>query len=190
MITKQNFGIKSVLWCFESELDKEGFINNRFFWDDRFVSMQSWYDNFPSDQRMAWVRVSGIPLSYWCPDFFMKLGWMFGEPLLVDEATINRRRLDRGRILVLTSQEEVITTKVRVEVGNGSFPVTVKEESEEGDGKWIEEFLGLITVVSGEKGWSEEEEWVTNGQKSSRRSQTPAEDCEAQEKAEGWFKSG
>ena len=29
--TSHFVGTKSVLWCFESEIDKEGFINNRFF---------------------------------------------------------------------------------------------------------------------------------------------------------------
>ena len=33
-------GDKSVLWCFNSKVDKEGFIKIRFFWDDCFLLCQ------------------------------------------------------------------------------------------------------------------------------------------------------
>ena len=68
-------GEKTVLWFFETEIDKEGFIKNRFFWEDCFVSMQDWTDSFLPKSRLAWVICKGVPLSYWCPALFMKLGW-------------------------------------------------------------------------------------------------------------------
>ena len=32
-------GDKSILWVFESEFEREGFMNNRFLWDDILSSM-------------------------------------------------------------------------------------------------------------------------------------------------------
>ncbi|KAK1551935.1 hypothetical protein Q3G72_007644 [Acer saccharum] len=49
-------GDKSVLWLFESELDKEGFIKNRFFWDDCFESMNNWLDAFSSNYKTTWIN--------------------------------------------------------------------------------------------------------------------------------------
>ncbi|KAK0602049.1 hypothetical protein LWI29_029877 [Acer saccharum] len=62
---------------------------------------------------------------------------------MVDEETTQKRRLDKGRILVLLKQEECVSAKVLVDTGIGSFTVTVKEENSEIDGPWIDSFLGL-----------------------------------------------
>ncbi|KAI9177632.1 hypothetical protein LWI28_017547 [Acer negundo] len=115
--TSRFVGTKSVLWCFNLELENEGFINNIFLWEDRFVLMRNWSDIPSSHLRMAWILCTEIPLCHWSFDFFFKLGWVIGEPLLVDEATAFRKRLDRGRILVLVNQEKSVSAKVKVEVG-------------------------------------------------------------------------
>ncbi|TXG67231.1 hypothetical protein EZV62_008506 [Acer yangbiense] len=50
-------------------------------------------------------------------------------PLLVDEETSQRTRLDKGRILILVRHEELVSTNVRVDVGKGSFTVKAVEEA-------------------------------------------------------------
>ncbi|KAK1565721.1 hypothetical protein Q3G72_033291 [Acer saccharum] len=148
--TSHFVGTKSVLWCFESEIDKEGSLIT---------------------------------------------GWVIGEPLLVDEDTALRKRLDKGRILVLVSQEEIVSAKVRVEVGKGSFLVRVKEESVEVDGQWIEKYLGLkkddleaLQKSSDVNSWREEYDREAIGEKLGLSGQFRTGECEAQEKARGWFK--
>ncbi|KAI9185602.1 hypothetical protein LWI28_008684 [Acer negundo] len=114
---------------YAEEFEKEGFINNRFFWDDHFVSMSKWSNNPSPNLRIVWIGCSGIPLNFWSFDFFEKLGWMVEETLLVDEETSLRRRLDKERVLVLVRKEETISVNVRVDMGNGSFTVAIKEEA-------------------------------------------------------------
>lgn len=80
-------GDKSVLWLFETELDNEGFIKNRFFWDDCFESMTNWSDAFSSCYKTTWINCMGTPSRLWNDAFFLKLGWMIGEPLMVHEET-------------------------------------------------------------------------------------------------------
>ncbi|KAI9185036.1 hypothetical protein LWI28_003549 [Acer negundo] len=143
-------GNKRVMWRFETELDKEGFMNNNFFWKDCFVSMRIWFENLDASLCLVWINCSGIPLRFWCSDFFMKLGWVIGEPLLVDEVTALMRRFDKCQILVLVRQEEKVSAKVKVDVGNGAFTVTVQEEETEVDGRWVEKFLGLQKVAMAE----------------------------------------
>ncbi|KAK1560187.1 hypothetical protein Q3G72_023350 [Acer saccharum] len=186
--TSHFMGSKRVLWVFESEIDKEGFINNRFFWDDRFVSMKNWSDSSDSNTRMVWINCTGIPLCYWSSDFFVKLGWVIREPLLVDEETLCRRRLDMGRILILVKQEEVVSAKVKVEVGKGSFSVVVKKEDKKIDGQWIEQYLGLRKIDIQDmqncnqvcEGWEEEDDQAVGGKLGSRW-QPREEFCKAQE---------
>ncbi|KAK2662820.1 hypothetical protein Ddye_001394 [Dipteronia dyeriana] len=94
-------GDKSILWCLDSESEKERFMRNRFFWDGRFSSVVNWLDSIIPHARAAWIDINGVPLCFWDQKLFMKLGWMIGEPLLVDEETCSRNRFDRVRILVL-----------------------------------------------------------------------------------------
>ncbi|KAK1576880.1 hypothetical protein Q3G72_017167 [Acer saccharum] len=45
------------------------------------------------------------------------------------ESVNTRRRLDKGRVLVLVRQEEMVSVNVRVDMGNGFFTVSIKEEA-------------------------------------------------------------
>ncbi|KAK1575577.1 hypothetical protein Q3G72_006617 [Acer saccharum] len=49
-------GDKFVLWCFETELEKSGFINNRFLWDVSFRSMHNWAERFQPKHR-RWKKL-------------------------------------------------------------------------------------------------------------------------------------
>ncbi|KAK4856586.1 hypothetical protein QYF36_018996 [Acer negundo] len=86
---------KRVLWRFEIESECEGFIMNSFFLVDCFKSMERWSGSFTNNFRVAWVNCWGVPLSYWCLEFFTSLGRRFGDPLLIEEDTILKRQMDR-----------------------------------------------------------------------------------------------
>ncbi|KAK3230413.1 hypothetical protein Dsin_002294 [Dipteronia sinensis] len=90
---------KCILWVFESEFEREGFIYNRFFWDDKFSSMVRWSDSFNPQSCLAWIDCFGVPLRFWNVAFFNKIGWLLGEPLMVEEDTLLKKRFDRGRVL-------------------------------------------------------------------------------------------
>ncbi|KAK1589148.1 hypothetical protein Q3G72_030951 [Acer saccharum] len=150
--------------------------------------MKNWSENPISNRRLAWIDCMGIPLCYWSSEFFVKLGWLIGEPLLVDEDTISRKRLDKGRILILLQQQEMVSSLVNVDVGNGSFAVTVKEEATQVCSKWIEQFLGLQMedIFRLNKDVCEEEDRETIGEKVGYRGQVRTGGCEAQDIAGEW----
>ncbi|KAI9160573.1 hypothetical protein LWI28_009539 [Acer negundo] len=79
-------GDKCVLWFFETETEREGFIRNIFFWKDCFVSMQTWSDSLFPQSRLAWVNCKRVPLSYWSPALFIKLGWMVDGGRTIDSS--------------------------------------------------------------------------------------------------------
>ncbi|KAK1583416.1 hypothetical protein Q3G72_023611 [Acer saccharum] len=140
-------GSKFVLWRFESEIDKEGFINNRFFWEDRFASMRNWSDTPIPNMRLVWISCTG---------------------------------------------EELVSTNVKVDVGNGSFTVRVIEKATQVDGKWVEQYLGLQTMVkqvsynhSRRNFPCEEDDRETVGVKLGSRWQERGMDCEDQEVTKG-----
>ncbi|KAK3189697.1 hypothetical protein Dsin_029258 [Dipteronia sinensis] len=134
-----------------SEIEREGFIRNRFFWDYVFYSMSRWSNSFIPQFRLAWLKVLGAPLSCWDEGFFKEVGGRVGETLVVEEATARRQRLDRGRILALVPREKSGSGTIKVEdpqAGNnenrGAADVTEMVYSSEknisenrGKGQWV-----------------------------------------------------
>ncbi|KAK1572029.1 hypothetical protein Q3G72_026490 [Acer saccharum] len=58
-------------------------------------------DSVIPKSRLVWLNCVGIPLRCWLESFFRKIGRTLGEPLVVDNETVLRSRLDRGRLLAL-----------------------------------------------------------------------------------------
>ncbi|KAK0583522.1 hypothetical protein LWI29_037804 [Acer saccharum] len=94
-------GDKNVLWFFRSMADRNNFIRNKVDWKDLFSHIGAWSPAITPQARLAWVEFRGIPLDCWCEDFFLRLGWMVGEPLLIDEETLSRNNLMCGRVMIL-----------------------------------------------------------------------------------------
>ncbi|KAK0583563.1 hypothetical protein LWI29_038223 [Acer saccharum] len=59
----------------------------------------------------------------------MRLGWAVGEPLVVEEETLNRLVLNRIRVLVLLPFGLKCPGSIKVVSGSRSFPVSVREDS-------------------------------------------------------------
>ena len=66
----------------------------------------------------------------------MKPGWLIGEPLWVEEDTSLRRRVDKGKMLVLLPKVEKCSWKVNV-------TVSLKEDHMLVSFEWLKDFLGL-----------------------------------------------
>ncbi|KAK3231055.1 hypothetical protein Dsin_002936 [Dipteronia sinensis] len=109
-------GGKMIIWSFDKECDREGFIKNKFFWEDTFSSMNvcSSSKSFLYHLQLYWVNIKGVPLRHWCSSFFKKLAWMLGEPLLIDTETLTIRRLDRGRVLVVMARNQPRRCRIQV----------------------------------------------------------------------------
>ncbi|KAK3222667.1 hypothetical protein Dsin_009692 [Dipteronia sinensis] len=136
-------GDKSIIWSFQSEKHRDYFIKNQLLWKIGFSSMVKSGDSVIPQARMAWISCSGVPLTWWIKPFFMRLGWIIGEPLLVDDNTKYRNRCDRGRFLALIPHNQSCPSKIRVIDGRRSFSVTLSEEATLCDEQWIRSFLGL-----------------------------------------------
>ncbi|KAK3190291.1 hypothetical protein Dsin_029852 [Dipteronia sinensis] len=136
-------GGKGIVWTFETEYDRDGFINNEFFWRDHFVSMSTWNEGIGVSTSLKWIDVYGVPLNCWSPSFFRKLRNRVGELVWIDEETRNRGRFDKGRIMVLGAQNKNISSEVKVQVGKSNMTVRLVESSDLVSNRWVYELLGL-----------------------------------------------
>ncbi|KAK1583564.1 hypothetical protein Q3G72_025034 [Acer saccharum] len=71
------------------------------------------------------------------------LSKLLGEPLLIDEETMQKERFDRGRILVLIPHNQSSTSLIKVLVGSESFFIKISEDSFPADHTWPTKYLGL-----------------------------------------------
>ncbi|KAK1576183.1 hypothetical protein Q3G72_011618 [Acer saccharum] len=96
-----------------------------------------------SDARLAWVEFRGVPLDCWCEDFFKRLGWAIGEPLLIEEETLNRSNLASGKVLVLIPYKHICPQVIKVVTRRRNFLVSVVEDPKQISYSRILRWLGL-----------------------------------------------
>ncbi|KAI9194864.1 hypothetical protein LWI28_009754 [Acer negundo] len=123
-------GDKNVLWLFRSMSDRKSFIKNNDVWKDFFSSVGAWSPSITPQARLSWVEFRSVSLDCWCDDFFFKMGWAVGEPLLIDDEILTRNNLLRGRVLVLLPYSHLCPDYVKVVTGSSSFMVSVREVHE------------------------------------------------------------
>ncbi|KAK1577399.1 hypothetical protein Q3G72_021458 [Acer saccharum] len=142
--TSSYVGEKSILWCFKSVKERDDFMRNRSLCDDVFSSMSRWSNAIVPKSRLVWINCIGVPLSAWSLPFFMQLRKNIGNPLLVEDDTLSRKRLDRGKFLVLIPVDKSGPWKIRVVTGEASsFMVRLKEDSSPVDFRWLAGVLDL-----------------------------------------------
>ncbi|KAK3217761.1 hypothetical protein Dsin_011731 [Dipteronia sinensis] len=54
---------KSLLWCFESGVERDRFLRNYFISEDCFISMSIWSNYLVQMFKLTWIKVLGAPLS-------------------------------------------------------------------------------------------------------------------------------
>ncbi|KAK2648435.1 hypothetical protein Ddye_015924 [Dipteronia dyeriana] len=89
-------GDKNILWKFKSKEERNVFIRRRELCADFFSFVGSWSLAITPQCRLVRVEFRGIPLNAWCEEFFLKLGWDIGEPLMIEDETFHKEVLHRG----------------------------------------------------------------------------------------------
>lgn len=67
-----------------------------------FKFIRPWRESDLNGKRRVWIEVYGVPLHAWCPQFFTRIGNRLGKTVEVDELTMSKEDLRKGRILVST----------------------------------------------------------------------------------------
>lgn len=82
--------------------------------------MRPWTTDDVDNERLTWLRVYGVLLHVWNPEFFERLVITMGTYVSLDDRTINKLSLDVARILIRTKHldlfHRVIPTKINGEV--------------------------------------------------------------------------
>ncbi|KAL4326266.1 hypothetical protein GQ457_11G028620 [Hibiscus cannabinus] len=92
-----------------------------------FCTIQPWEDDFCINDRVAWIKVIGIPLHCWCYRTFKNIAGVWGYLLQVEENEFQSMGAEHVTLTITTSQMERINGEVTLEVGKSGFLVGVLE---------------------------------------------------------------
>ncbi|MCI40312.1 sulfate transporter, partial [Trifolium medium] len=87
-----------------------------------------WDNNLQPYKRGAWVHLYGNPLQAWNVDFFKLCVFDCGRFLRADSCSADKDRLDFARVLIATSDLEIVKTVETVLVDGSMVEVKIVEE--------------------------------------------------------------
>ncbi|GKV11854.1 hypothetical protein SLEP1_g23073 [Rubroshorea leprosula] len=101
---------------------------NKELFDTWFESILPWEVAPQQNGRLAWLRISRVPLNAWCDGCFEKIASSIGDVLVIHEDTKKKSILCDGRVMILCSQVSKISKTVLLKVEEKLYEITVIEE--------------------------------------------------------------
>ncbi|PWA39257.1 nucleotide-binding alpha-beta plait domain-containing protein [Artemisia annua] len=158
LIGQTRVGIKYIggLWVllvFESELCLEGFMGVKEVWKVCFDNLEIWEGQLIPNERIAWLKVFGLPLCLYDKEIVDGIGGLFGS--VIQSADFNNMENDLSYVMmgVLRDSGPRVNELVKVLWKEKEFSVMVEEEL----GDWTPDCLEDFSQEEVEVGCEEED---------------------------------
>ncbi|KAM0000849.1 putative RNA recognition motif domain, nucleotide-binding alpha-beta plait domain superfamily [Helianthus debilis subsp. tardiflorus] len=106
-------------------------------WEKWFSRLYVWDGAPPIFERVAWIKILGVPASLWDRHIFNKIGERCGRLLVKSEASSNDGNLAEERVAVLVSSGKRISDEFLLTWKDHNINIWVEEIS----GQWVPNFL-------------------------------------------------
>ncbi|MFS7975110.1 putative RNA-directed DNA polymerase [Helianthus anomalus] len=127
-VTVKYVGGLRVLFIFpNSDEAKEFLERSKDKWSAWFSKMEVWDGNFNSCQRIAWIRITGVPVCLWDRHVFNRIGERCGRVLSGSDASSLDSDLSAGKMAILVNSGEKVSSEFSVSSGGQSLKVWVNE---------------------------------------------------------------
>ncbi|GKV14958.1 hypothetical protein SLEP1_g25756 [Rubroshorea leprosula] len=93
-----------------------------------FDEVQPWSPKMVATERFVWVKCYGVPLHVWNPEYFTIIATLWGKFISLDESTRLKKRFDVARILISTSETNLISKALWFKINGQFFCIKCKEE--------------------------------------------------------------
>ncbi|KAJ0464095.1 hypothetical protein HanHA300_Chr14g0523141 [Helianthus annuus] len=134
----QDLGGLSLLISFKDEAAAKGFLENREVWGPWFTKVEVWKGQTLPMERVAWLRLIGIPLQLLDSDVFSLIGGLFGKVLHYPKNLDIDLDLSMVRVGVLAGEASRIKEVISLSWKNKNFRILVEEEVD----AWVPDCLG------------------------------------------------
>ncbi|KAM0056020.1 hypothetical protein Hdeb2414_s0006g00213001 [Helianthus debilis subsp. tardiflorus] len=143
-IGKVNFGKihylggLSLLVSFGTPDDAESFLRNKTLWGPWVSKLDLWTGQVLAAERLAWIRVQGIPIHILDPVVLRKIGNVFGKSLFVPKDVGDKSDLSVKCVGVLLGNDQRIKEYISIRWKDKIFRVWVAEE----ENVWVPDYIG------------------------------------------------
>ncbi|KAJ0436824.1 hypothetical protein HanHA300_Chr16g0595011 [Helianthus annuus] len=142
----QYLGGLSILVSFGSTGEAVSFLENKELWGPWFSNLDLWEGQILAVERIAWLRIQGIPLHLFDSEILRMVGNLFGKALYVPSNVGDDQDLSVKCVGVLAGLEPRIMEVVRLKWRDRWFRLWVSEE----ENVWIPDCLGSSELESSE----------------------------------------
>ncbi|KAD4385870.1 hypothetical protein E3N88_26039 [Mikania micrantha] len=129
-------GLNILLTFIGTKLAKD-FIENINLWKHWFTKVDIWRGQSLAYERIAWIRVHGVPIQLWDCSVIEKIGERFGKVIQQSDVSSEDGNLSYGTIGLLVSHGKKISGEVVLKWKDKAFRCWISEEEEE----WAPNFL-------------------------------------------------
>lgn len=116
---------------FGSSKEASEFLEDRSRWHEWFKWLTMDMNTDVQYERLAWLKITGVPLRYWNTNNFSKIASKFGKVIIPFESLYDRKDLTMGKVGVITSSKNWINEVVRINVDGTVDGVGVVENTED-----------------------------------------------------------
>ncbi|KAD6794925.1 hypothetical protein E3N88_05821 [Mikania micrantha] len=127
-----------VMISFKSKEDADNVIKESCLWDEWFSKLHAWEGNSIPYERVAWIKVLGVPPQLWDPKIINQIGERVGKLLMKSDASICDGNLSQDCMAVLVSDGKPIQERVTLRWMDKSFVCWIIEDFR----PWVPEFVG------------------------------------------------
>nr|KAJ0196777.1 hypothetical protein LSAT_V11C700381330 [Lactuca sativa] len=128
--TKYMGGLRVAI-LFDSSKGAQEFVTDKCRWQEWFKWMTLGDQSDLCFERLAWLRITGVPLKYWDEDNFSRIASRFGKVICPFDNIHNRNDFSVGKVGIITACKKWINEEVEVMVNGNVLSVGVYEYNED-----------------------------------------------------------
>ncbi|KAM0064942.1 hypothetical protein Hdeb2414_s0003g00108901 [Helianthus debilis subsp. tardiflorus] len=118
---------------FGSSEETEAFLSKKDLWGPWFSSLDLWVGQVLVVERIAWIRIQGIPVHLFGSEVFRMIGDLFGKTVYVPTDIEEERDLSGRSVGILAGNESRVKEFVSLRWKDKVFRVWVSED----DSEWL-----------------------------------------------------
>ncbi|KAF5814379.1 putative RNA recognition motif domain, nucleotide-binding alpha-beta plait domain superfamily [Helianthus annuus] len=124
----QYLGGMTLLISFHDKASAARFLESKSLWGPWFSRLDGWNGQSLPLERVAWLKLCGIPLHLFSSDVMSLVGGLFGKVLHVPKGVEEDQDLSVCRVGVLVGEVDRINVGVAVKWRNRSYKIRVEED--------------------------------------------------------------
>ncbi|MFS7939566.1 hypothetical protein Hanom_Chr05g00453281 [Helianthus anomalus] len=133
-------GLKLLIIFETTESLEETMRKNGELWKNWIKSWEIWNGQFIPFERIAWLRISGVPLQIWIDEVFNCIGEKFGRVIKSSEADDKDLCLNEDTIGVIVNYGSMINEKITIRWKHLLYEIWVSEINQ----LWLPEFVNEL----------------------------------------------